>query len=136
MSVYTFEDHTGEVRLLLGGGTLEELFADAGRALAELLAGELPRGAPVAPIPVELVARDLRRLLADWIDELVYRSETGRLVLERFEPLRVTEAGALSAVAHGHAMEEVRTAVKAATLHGLRVDRTDGGWSAAVVLDV
>ena len=37
---HTFEEHTGEVLLRLRAPTLEEIFVEAGRGLAELLAGE------------------------------------------------------------------------------------------------
>lgn len=133
--MYRFEDHTGDVRLRLAAPTLPELFADAGRAVAELLAGGLPRGEAAPPVEIELEARDVGRLLVDWIDELVFRSETGHLVLDRYDPIEVTETR-LRARARGDRLGAVRTAIKAATLYGLEVAPTPDGWTASVVLDV
>lgn len=87
--MHRFDDHTGEVRLSVEAPTLPALFVEAGQAVAELLVGELPRGEVVPSVDIELEARDLGRLLVDWIDELVFRSETGHLVLDRFDPVEV-----------------------------------------------
>jgi SHS2 domain-containing protein len=134
--VYQFDDHTSEVRLTLAAPTLAELFAEAGHGVADLLRGDLPSGAPVVPVDIALVATDLARLMADWIDELVFRSETSGSVFERFDPIVVTPAGELRATAHGHTQLDVKTQIKAATLYGLRVEPTETGWTASVVLDV
>jgi SHS2 domain-containing protein len=134
--VYRFDDHTSEVRLTLAAPTLAELFADAGHGVADLLRGDLPSGPPVAPVTIALDAPDLARLLADWIDELVFRSETSGAVFETFDPIDVTPSARLRAIAHGHSQVEVKTQIKAATLYGLRVEPTDTGWAASVVLDV
>jgi SHS2 domain-containing protein len=133
--MYRFEDHTGEVRLHLAAPTLAELFRDAGRAVCALLAGELSPGEALPPVDISLESSDVERLLVDWIDELVFHSESGHLVLDRFDPIEATETR-LHARAHGHRLAAVRTAIKAATLHELEVRPTGEGWTASVVLDV
>jgi hypothetical protein len=47
---HRFEEHTGEVRLELGAPSLEELFVEAGRALAELMIGDLAVGGVAATL--------------------------------------------------------------------------------------
>jgi len=133
---HRFEEHTGEVRLVLSASTLEELFAEAGRALAELTLGELP--ASSTPGPEQRIAvrgRDRAALLVEWLNELIFRSETTKQVFTR---LRVDRVGAneMQAAVAGVSPEGLRTQVKAATLHGLSLENRGGAWQASVVLDV
>ena len=136
---HSFEEHTGEVMLTLAAPTLEELFAEAGRGLAELLAGrEAIEAPPASDSPAEHVlvrARDLPALLVAWLDELVYRSEMAKRVYDQIE---VEEVGdrELRATIRGFEPQHLRTAVKAATFHRLRVEPDRDGFRASVVLDV
>jgi SHS2 domain-containing protein len=132
--MFRFHDHMGEVRLYVEAPSLGELFAEAGRAVADVLAGDLPRGEAVPSVVLELGAKDLERLLVDGIDELVFRSEVGHLVLDQFD-VEVAR-GRLRARVAGHRLAAVRTAIKAATLHELQVRPIGTGWCASVVLDV
>jgi SHS2 domain-containing protein len=133
---HSFEEHTGEVRLELTAPSCEELFAEAGRALAELMLGEVgvpPDSAPMKA--VEVRARDRAALLVEWLNELIFLSETSKRVFTHFRVERVDETEALAVVA-GVAPEVLKTAVKAATLHGVSVQDSNGSWRASVVLDV
>jgi protein archease len=133
---HRFQAHTGEVRLELTASSCEELFAEAGRALAELMLGEVRD--PPAPAPAQVVevrARDRPALLVEWLNELIFLSETSKQVFTRFRVERVDETMARAVVA-GVAPETLKTAVKAATLHGVSVEESSGSWRASVVLDV
>jgi SHS2 domain-containing protein len=134
-SLHRFEDHTAETRLHVEATTLEELFEQAARALAEL---SMERAAPPVPEPartVRLEAPDAAALLVDWLNELVYLSETEHRI---YTDVRVTFASetALEATVRGVFPEVMRTAVKAATLHEVKIDRGPRGFVASVVLDV
>ncbi|MBI2388399.1 MAG: archease [Deltaproteobacteria bacterium] len=134
MADHSFEEHVGEVRLLVRAGTLAELFAESGRALAELMTDAA--GAPTgATEHVVVRARDREALLVEWINELVYRSETRKKVYTEFDVERVDDHE-LSVAAHGVDATDLRTAVKAATFHDLRIDEGPEGFRASVVLDV
>ncbi|MBI3185869.1 MAG: archease [Myxococcales bacterium] len=131
---HSFEEHTGEVLVRLEAPSLEGLFAEAGRALAELLAGEppVPKGQAER---VQLEAPDRQTLLADFVNELIFLSETRKKVYSELEVERV-EGGALSARVRGAEPDSLRTAVKAATFHRLEISEGPGGYSATLVLDV
>ena len=133
---HRFEEHTGEVRLALTASSLEELFAEAGRALAELTLGALPASTTPGPEQrISVRARDRAALLVEWLNELIFRSETSKQVFTR---LRVEWVGAneMQAVVAGVSPETLRTQVKAATLHRLSLENRGGAWQASVVLDV
>jgi SHS2 domain-containing protein len=130
-----FEEHTGEVRLRLRADSLPELFEEAALAVAELMCAA--RSDPVgAALPVRVGARDREALLAAWVDELVFLSETRKRVWSeaRIEQLGDTE---LVATVRGFEPAALRTQIKAATLHDLRIVETaPGSFEATLVLDV
>lgn len=128
------EEHVGEVRLGLRAPSLAGLFEEAGVGLARLLAEEPPERHDER-VSIELSAADVDALLVAWLDELIFRTETTGCVFDRFEFRRIAPA-ALEATALGGEPETWRTAVKAATFHGLRIEEGPHGYSASVVLDV
>lgn len=135
-ATHEFGEHTGEIRLHVEASCLAELFAEAARALASLIAEPSAWGAPDvddALVVVQSVDRDA--LLVDWLNELVYLGEVKKRVFPeiRIEALTPRE---LRAFVRGVVPSELRTPVKAATMHDLRVTPGVRGWEAAVVLDV
>jgi SHS2 domain-containing protein len=133
---HAFEEHVGELRLRLDASARSDLFAEAGRALAELFIGseELPVSRE-GPETVELRATDAALLLVDWMNELLFRSETQRKVFVDFSFERLLD-GELRGTIRGIEVDELRTVVKAATLHDLEFKENPDGISAALILDV
>lgn len=132
---HEFEEHTSEVKIRLFAPTLPGLFEEACLALSEVMA-ESPPEASSAEEPVRLIARDREALLAEWLNELIYRADSeGRLfTAAEIEHLSDTE---LQGKVGGAGVTEWKTQVKAATLHELTIARLDQeGWTASVVLDV
>jgi SHS2 domain-containing protein len=130
-----FEEHTGEVRLRLQADSLPGLFEEAALAVAELMCTDRsdPQG---GALPVRVEARDREALLAAWVDELVFLSETRKRVWSeaRVEHLVDTE---LVATVRGFEPAALRTQIKAATLHDLHIAETpSGSFEATLVLDV
>jgi SHS2 domain-containing protein len=130
--MYRFVEHTGELEIELEAESAEELLGEALRAYAEVAGPERAEGEPVER-RVDLEASDLPALLAAWLDELVFLSETEGLVPENAD---LTVSGTrVSGVLRGR-RGEARPLVKAVTLHRLRFGRRDGVWRGRVVLDV
>lgn len=132
---HAFLEHTSETRLLVRAGSFAELLAEAARALAEL------EGRGVAPGPagegeaIEVHASDGAALLVEWLNELVFRAERGAGVPCDIEVLEAGET-ALRARVRFARLPEAPALVKAATLHGLRLEPKDGMLEAEVTLDV
>lgn len=130
------EDHTAEVRLAVLAPTLESLFVEAGRAIAELAVGEAPLPPPEGdPVSISIDSVDLDALLVDWLNELVYHTEVDQkayveLVIDAISPTR------LDARVRGAAFPDLRPLVKAATLHDVHVTEDSNGFSVRVVLDI
>ncbi len=134
--MHSFQAHTSDVEIRLSAPSLAELFAEAGLALAEVTWGcpELPPAGASGEV-VSLAAPDRDALLVDWLNELIYRGERDRRLFTKFAMEKVTERD-LVARAYGAEVPELRTLVKAATFHRLRIEETTGGVAATVILDV
>jgi SHS2 domain-containing protein len=130
-----FLEHIGEVRLRVQAGSLTELLAEAGRALADLLLRGGPAQTGSRWRHIEVRSADREALLVDWLNELIYQAETTREVPAEFEVLEAT-ATRVRARVRGVAVDQPPALVKAATLHGARVEVVAGGLEADVVLDI
>jgi SHS2 domain-containing protein len=134
---HQFEPHTGEVQVRITGADLRELFEQAGYSLADVMLGE---GHPEAPPDaqeesVTLEAGDTEALLVDWLNELISRADARKKVYTDFAVDRLSE-GRLHARIRGFTPSVLKTAVKAATFHGLQIREHEDSFTATVVLDV
>jgi SHS2 domain-containing protein len=129
---FRWVEHTGEVELELEAESEEEVFLEGLLALADLLADD-PRGEPRSR-RVSLEARDHATLLAEWLGELVYLSETDGFLPEEASDLAL-EGNRLTATIEGRSATP-RNLVKAITLHRLALEQEDGRWRGRVILDV
>jgi SHS2 domain-containing protein len=129
---FTWGDHVGELELTLTGATEQEVFEDAVRALAELLAGEPV--VPVEPRVIGVAGGDRAGQLADLLNELIFLAETEGFVPDGVASLELAE-GSLQALVRGSRGAPPHL-VKAVTHHRLAFEPTPDGWRANAVLDV
>ena len=116
-------------------GSLGDLLAEAGRALAEveLIKADCVPGGPVRTIRV--TSSDREALLVDWLNELIFLADFDRWVALDFS-INLAEETEVRAGASGVTLEWGLSRVKAATFHRLRVEDVPGGLEANVILDV
>jgi SHS2 domain-containing protein len=122
------------------GADLDDLFATAARALAEVMVDPASLGAAVER-EVVLEAGELDLLLYDWLSELIFLKDRDGAV---FPVAEVSVGGTgpfrLRARLCGGVIEPGRTALgadpKAVTLHQFRLEREEGGWRARVIVDI
>ena len=128
-------EHVGELELELFAPSAAGVFEQAARLLAAEEAPEADLAAAGGePLELALEAPDLAALLVDWVNELVYLTETtGRAYPEA----RVHELSETALRASLLGIEvPLRHAVKAATLHGAEVRETPAGWQGRLLVDV
>ena len=135
------EGATSDIAFEARGATLPALFAAAAEAL---LAATLANPAAVEARhaePIALVEPDLELLLLRFLNELVFLRDARGLLL-RPSRLAIEQDGEarLSGELAGEPIDRERHRlegdVKAATAHGLAVEREAAGWRATVTLDV
>lgn len=133
---------TADIAFEAWGGTLEELFSAAADATMNVMVEDLDsiRREERRELKVQNDAIDM--LLFDFLQELIYYKDAERLML-RVPNVRIEEQNSLYklyAVAEGEPLDpdrhHTRVDVKAVTLHRFRVERTDRGWEASVILDI
>ncbi len=133
----TFE-HTADLGLRVRAADLDALFADAARGLFSIIVANLESVQPNNQHAIELPGEQDELLLFDWLNELLFIYETRRLVFCRFD-VHLDQHG-LAATAWGEPLDPTRHLldheVKAITYHGLKLERTDGGWLAEVIVDI
>jgi SHS2 domain-containing protein len=130
-------EHTADAGIVAYGRDLGEAFANAARGMFSLIA-EPARGRADFWREVDLRASDRETLLVDWLNELIFIFEVEHVILSRFE---ITDIGdnRLRARVRGHridpARHHLRTGIKAATYHSLKIEEGDG-FSIRVILDM
>ncbi len=131
-------DHTADVGIEAEADSREELFAEMARALFSLIVERPEAIEPLRQVTVELPPDDDDYLLFDWLNELLFRFDTDRLVFGRFE-VRLDESGLHGTVA-GEPLDPARHQlgheVKAITYHELRLWEENGRWKARVIVDI
>ena len=100
---------------------------------------DLERVAPRRSIEIELEAEDRESLLVEWLNEILFLIETENLLFSCFEVALSSETR-LSATVAGEPLDtekhDLKTQVKAVTLHDLIVKKTGSSWVAQVIFDV
>lgn len=121
-------DHTADVVIKAYGDSLDQAFANAAKALFSLIT-ELDNVDEVVYRDIELIAPDQESLLVHWLNELIYLFDTENIIFKRFDISQLGDTQ-LKARSYGEKVDSARhklkTGVKAATYHMLKVDKTNG----------
>ena len=121
-------NHTADVGIIAYGADLSQAFANAARALFSLIT-ELDDVEEVLHRDIELTAPDEGSLLVEWLNELIYQFDTENIIFKRFDIIQLDKTQ-LKARSYGEKVDsskhKLKTGVKAATYHMLKVDKGDG----------
>ena len=121
-------DHTADVGIIAYGADMSQAFANAARALFSLIT-ELDDVDEVLHRDIELTASDEESLLVEWLNELIYQFDTEGIIFKRFDIIQLDNTQ-LKARSYGEKVDsskhKLKTGVKAATYHMLKVDKGDG----------
>lgn len=132
------EEHVGEFKVSLAADTLEEVFVETARVIAR--EAGTSRSTPSDWERITVNARDRATLLADWANELLGRSEAERRAYAEIRDLSISDrpdgGSAISAEVRGRPVARWTSPLKAATYHGLSLERRDGEWHAVILFDV
>ena len=130
-------NHTADVGIIAYGADVKQAFANAARGLFSLIT-EIDDVREVLYRDIEVTATDKESLLVEWLNELIYRFDTENIIFKRFDITELDNT-LLRARSYGEKVDnsrhELRTGVKAATYHLLKVDKDDG-YKIQVILDI
>lgn len=139
MKGYEFVDiTTADIAFIAYGKTLSELFSNAAIAMFEVIV-DINSVEKKEERVVEVEGSDLESLMFNWLNDLLVFVDSEGLVFSSFD-VNVDEKNMkLKAVCRGERIDkskhEVRTQVKAATYHKMKIERNDV-WKAQVILDI
>jgi SHS2 domain-containing protein len=131
-------DHTADVGIAAYGADLKEAFANAARGMFSLMV-DLDSVGDAVRRAVAVRADNREDLLVAWLNELIYLCEVEDVLFSRFEVSELTERK-LGAMCCGEridpARHQMKTGVKAATYHKVRIEEGKGGCRVQVLFDI
>jgi SHS2 domain-containing protein len=127
-------DHTADLAVEVWGADFASLLARAAEAVFALQGLPAKSDAP-ARHEIQLTAPDREALLVDWLNELLYLSESQGECYTSFE-VTLASNTELRAVVSGQAGRPTKRRIKAATFHELRITDCPGRCAARIVFDV
>ena len=130
-------NHTADVGIIAHGANIKQAFANAAKGLFSLIT-ELDNVQEVLQQDIEVTATDKESLLVEWLNELIYQFDTENIIFKRFDITELDNTR-LRAKNYGEKVDSARhklkTGVKAATYHMLKVDKDDG-YKVQVLFDI
>ncbi len=136
---YQYLDHTADVMFSAEEKTLEDLFTTCASVLFETLANVSTVKDKVLR-KIDLTADSVQDLLYAFLEEIVFLKDADALVFCRVDQLTITGEGpyTLTCALRGDVIgdQELRSDVKAVTLHEFVVEQRGDVWFAQVILDI
>lgn len=133
---YEYFEHPADVGIVGKGRSLEEAFAEAARAMFNLMV-DIEAVEPIKTIEVECEADNEEELFVEWLNSLLAEATINNMVFSQFDVQ--IEKGKLVGSARGEELDperhEMGTEVKAATYSQLKIVK-DREFMAQCVVDV
>ena len=121
-------NHTADAGIIAYGSNMNEAFANAAKGMFSLIT-ELEDVEETEYRDTKLTATDRESLLVEWLNELIYLFDVENILFKKFDIMQLNNTH-LKARSYGARVDssrhELKTGVKAATYHMLRIDRDDG----------
>jgi SHS2 domain-containing protein len=133
---------TADIAFSAWSESLEGTFQAAAEATLNVMVEDPERVRKKDSRPIRLENTQLDLLLFDLLQELIYYKDSEELLLHIAEiHIEETESGyRLEAEGAGELLDpeshRLQVDVKAVTLHRFRLEKTDAGWNAQVILDI
>lgn len=138
MKRYEQFPHTADIGVRAYGSSLKELFANAAFAMFDIIADLEGLSGSVSE-NIELEAPNKEELLVAWLDELLYIFYTKSFIFFEFNIEDLTDTGIKAKVTGrpvGANRNRLKTEIKAATYHNLKIEKTDKGYQVEIIFDI
>lgn len=134
---YELIEHTADTGVKVKAKDLKSLFKQSALAMFDIVAKRQAPAKSIKEIRIKQSADNLEELFLNWLNELLSLSATKELIFSDFRINKLSDSQ-LEAVALGRSVKdyEIKTEIKAATYHQLKVKKTTSGWQAEVIFDV
>jgi len=133
--MYSFLEHTADVRMKVENGTLPGLFTEALRGMFTYLK-PTPRGAKEVERVIELSAPDSTALLVDFLNEALSLAQSHK---EAYDSIHFDKlvGHQIKARLQGYKVKNFTEDIKAVTYHEAKVEHIPkSGWRAHIIFDI
>ena len=135
-----FFEHTADLGLRIVAEDPSGLFRAAAEKLFDCIVANRDEVEPREVETVELRTDSIEDLFLAWLNELIFRCETRHRLYSRFDVTVSADLRALNGTIAGEPIDATKHVldheVKAATRHGLLLEKTEEGWKAEVIVDI
>ncbi len=139
---YEFLEHTTDALIEAWGSTIEQAFAQAGRALFDTML-HIDKVKPAVEETIQVTGHDQKELLYNWLEELLLQFEIKSMACSSFEITHMIENAtgvALEAKVRGEAYDRAKhgskTEVKGITYHLMEISEEPGEVRVRFLLDL
>ncbi len=138
VKTFEFINHTADTGVVAYGNDIKQAFANAAMGLFSLII-DLNTVVENLHRDIKLSAEDQESLLVGWLNELIYTFDVEHIIFKKFEINRLTR-DQLQARCFGERVDlsrhKLKTGVKAATYHMLKIERDNGNYRVQVIFDI
>jgi len=135
MKNFKFLDHPDDLKIQAFGKNQEELFINAAMAMMTFL---YPKQVEIkeheTKEKIRLKSPDIKTLLADWLAEILYLSDTKDVCYNDFH-FDKSKEDELVAVAYGRRVK-AKENIKDVIGHSLKIKKTEDSWEAIILFDI
>jgi len=135
---YQTIDHTADLGISVQADSVEGLFAEAVRALSELIFGSRPFTA-TREIQMTVTGCDWPDLMINWLREVLYLVNGDNLIPGPVAIRNIQAFTLEAAVPVDNAPcdpHDMFNEIKAVTYHAIAVEKKAGGWQARIIFDI
>lgn len=132
---------TADVAIRAYGKTLEEAFANASLGMLNVIT-DVKKIKQKTGKTIEIKSENLKSLLYDWLQELIFLWDTKFLIFSKFKIMIRKENGKyfLNAKCFGEKIDpkkqKLKQNIKAVTYHMMEIKEKNGKFSVQVILDL
>ena len=138
MKNFEVMEHTADIGVVAYGPDLKQAFANTALGLFSIIT-ELDRVRESLSRDLAVTSPDVESLLVEWLNELIYVFDVDNVLFRRFEITEI-DSSYLRARCYGEQVDlsrhHLKTGVKAATYHLLKVERRDSEYRIQVIFDI
>ena len=131
-----------DVAFEASGKTLEKLLESAGLAVTNTMVKDLKSVKHVVQKKFKVEGDSAEKLLFNFLQELIFLKDAELLLFNKFEFEMIPKKNGFQLLvrAHGEKLDmkkhELLVDVKAVSMHSFKVEETNDGWVADIILDV
>lgn len=134
---YEILEHTADIRIRVFGKSSSDLFVNSAYAMFDILADKIRSDKPQIRALILQEAEDIEELFVNWLNELLSLSASKEVIFSEFKINKFDNTGLeIECLGSPVAAYKINTEIKAATYHGLKIEKRDKGWEAEVIFDV